>query len=46
MCRTREIDGSVVVRIDLVNHILKLRLGRVLAKRAHDSAELLGGDLA
>jgi hypothetical protein len=28
----------------LVDHVLKLSLGRVLAKGAHDSAELLGGD--
>jgi len=28
----------------LVDHVLKLRLGRVLAERAHDSAKLLRGD--
>lgn len=28
----------------LVDHVLELGLGGVLAKRAHDSAELLGGD--
>jgi hypothetical protein len=44
--RTREIDGTVVVSIDLVDHVLELRLGGVLAQGAHDSAEFLGGDLA
>lgn len=43
---TREINGAVVVGIDLVDHILKLRLRGVLAEGAHDGAELLGGDLA
>jgi len=42
----REVDGAVVVGVDLVNHVLKLRLGGVLAQRAHDGTELLGGDLA
>ena len=28
----------------LVDHVLKLSLGRVLAERAHDSAQLLRGD--
>lgn len=44
--RTREVDGSVVVSIDLVDHVLKLRLGRVLAEGTHDSTKLLGGNLA
>ncbi len=44
--RTAKVDGAVVVGIDLVDHVLELRLGRVLAERAHDGAELLGGDLA
>lgn len=43
---TGEIDGTVVVGIHLVDHILQLRFGRVLAQRAHDGAQLLGGDLA
>lgn len=42
---TREVDSSVVVSIHLVDHVLELRLARVLAERAHDSAQLLGGDL-
>lgn len=43
---TGKVDGAVVVGIDLVDHVLQLGLGGVLAKRAHDGAELLGGDLA
>ena len=43
---TGEVDGAVVVGIDLVDHVLQLGLARVLAKRAYDCAELLGGDLA
>lgn len=42
---TREVDGSVVVSVHLVDHVLELRLARVLAERAHDGAQLLGGDL-
>jgi hypothetical protein len=41
----REVDGAVVVSVDLVDHVLKLRLGGVLAERAHDGSKLLGGDL-
>lgn len=44
--RTREVDGAVVVSIDLVDHILQLGLGGVLAERSHDGTELLGGDLS
>lgn len=43
---TREINGAVVVGVNLVDHVLQLGLGGVLAQRAHDSAQLLGGDLA
>lgn len=43
---TREVNGAVVVGVDLVNHILQLRLGRVLSQGPHDRAELLGGDLS
>lgn len=43
---TWEVDGSVVIGIDLVDHVLELRLRWVLAKGAHDSAQLLGGDLS
>jgi hypothetical protein len=42
---TREVDGSVVIGIHLVDHVLELRLAGVLAERAHDGAQLLGGDL-
>lgn len=44
--RTREVNGAVVVGIDLVDHVLQLRLRGVLAERAHDGAQLLGGDLS
>lgn len=44
--RTREVNGAVVVGVDLVNHILQLGLGRVLTQGPHDRAELLGGDLS
>ena len=39
-----EIDGAVAVSIDLVDHVLQLCFGGVLAQRAHHSAKLLGGD--
>ena len=39
-----EVDGAGAVDIDLVDHVLELGLGRVLAEGAHDGAELLGGD--
>ena len=39
-----EVNGAVAVGIDLVDHVLELSLGRVLAEGAHDGAELLGGD--
>jgi len=39
-----EIDSSVAVSVDLIDHILQFGLGGVLAQRAHDCAELLGGD--
>ena len=41
-----EVDRAVSVGVDLVDHVLQLGLGRVLAEGAHDSAELLGGDRA
>ena len=40
----REIDGAVAISIDLIDHVLELGLSGVLAKGAHDSAQLLGGD--
>ena len=43
---TREINGAVVVSVNLVDHVLQLRLGGVLAQRAHNGTQLLGGDLA
>ena len=35
---------TVAISIDLVDHVLKLGLGGVLAEGAHDGAKLLGGD--
>merc|ERR1711936_87741 len=40
----REVNGAVAISIDLVDHVLELSLGRVLAEGAHDSTKLLGGD--
>jgi hypothetical protein len=37
-----EVDRPVPVGVDLVDHVLQLRLRRVLAQRTHDGAELLG----
>ena len=46
MSHTREVDSAIVVGVHLVDHVLQLRLGRVLAERAHDGAQLLGRDLS
>ena len=40
----REVDGAGAVLVDLVDHILQLGLGGVLAQGAHDGSQLLGGD--
>ena len=45
-CNTWEVDGAIVVGIYLVDHVLELRLARVLAEGPHDSAQFLGCDLA
>lgn len=42
---TREIDGAVVVRINLIDHVLELGLGRILSQASHDGSQLLGCDL-
>merc|ERR1719389_794181 len=39
-----EVDGAGAIGIDLVDHVLELSLGGVLAEGAHDSSKLLGGD--
>ena len=44
--RTWEIDGAIVISVNLVNHILQFGFGRVLAKGSHNSAQLLGGNLS
>jgi hypothetical protein len=36
--RTWEVNGAVVVSINLVDHVLELRLAGILAERAHDGA--------
>ena len=46
MSVTWEVDCAVVVRVNLVDHILKLRFAWVLAQGPHDGAQLLGRDLA
>ena len=33
-----EIDGTVTIRVDFVDHVLKLRFRRVLAERSHHRA--------
>jgi hypothetical protein len=43
---TREIDHAVVVGVDLVDHVLELRLGGVLSQTPHHGPQLLGGDLS
>jgi hypothetical protein len=43
---TWEVDGAVVVGVNLVDHVLQLRLRWVLAQGSHDSSKLLGGDLS
>lgn len=43
---TGEVNGAVVVGVNLVDHVLQFRLGGVLAQGAHDGAKLLGGDLS
>jgi hypothetical protein len=35
---------QLTVGVDLVDHVLELGLGRVLAQRPHDGAQLLGRD--
>ena len=38
-----EIDGTVAVGIDLVDHVLEFCFGGVLPEGPHDGAEFLGG---
>ena len=44
--RTREVNCAIVIGIDLVDHVLELRLAGILAQRAHNGAELLRGNLS
>jgi hypothetical protein len=43
---TWEIDCAIVVSIHLIDHVLQFRLAGILSKGAHNSSELLGGDLS
>jgi site-specific recombinase XerC len=43
--RTWEVDGAIVISVNLVDHVLQLRFGGILAKGSHNGAELLGGNL-
>jgi len=40
----REVNGARAIGIDLIDHVLELSLGRVLAEGTHDGSKLLGGD--
>lgn len=42
----RAFPCSLTISVHLVDHVLQLRLRRVLAQRPHDRAELFGGDCA
>ena len=46
MLPTWKIDCAVVVRVHLIDHVLKLRFAGILAKRAHHSAEFFRGNLS
>jgi len=39
-----EINGSVTIGIDLIDHVLELSLGWVLSEGSHDGTKLLGGN--
>ena len=39
-----EVNGTVAIGIDLIDHVLQLGLGGVLSERSHDGAQLLRGD--
>ena len=43
---TWEINGAIVISVNLVDHILQLRLRGVLAEGSHNSSEFLGSDLS
>ena len=42
---TWEVNRAIVACVDLVDHILKFGLARVLAKGSHNGSELLRCDL-
>ena len=39
--KIREIDCTVVISMDFINHVLELSLGRVLTQASHDITEFL-----
>ena len=41
---TWEVNRSIVVRINLIDHVLELRLAWVLTQGSHDSAQLFARD--
>src|SRR5699024_3562262 len=43
---TREVNGAVVICIHFIDHVLKLRFGRVLSQGAHDGAQFASGNLS
>ncbi len=46
LAHTREINSAIVISVDFVDHVLKLRFRRILTKRSHDSSQLLSSDLS
>lgn len=42
---TLEVDGAVLVDVDLVDHVLELAIGGVQTEGTHDCPELVLGDL-
>jgi len=39
-----KVDCTITVGVDLIDHVLELRLSGILSQRAHHSAQLFGGD--
>merc|ERR1719478_472285 len=39
-----EVNGSITIGVDLVDHILEFGLGGILTQGAHNSPQLFGGD--
>ena len=43
---TREINGTVVISVNLVDHVCQLALRGVLAQTSHHNTQFCGGDLS